>query len=135
VWFVGGRQVGYVRYGSPHAAGRPIQRHGPLHLIVMIVEVKPGSTVVMKPDLQARPYFRFVDGFHPGGGNELPTGDSGFTIVSCPRGHAGPSGRVTDFYLGFSIQAGRSAPVRVWPSAVSRPIRVTFTCPASSCEG
>jgi hypothetical protein len=135
LWFIGGRQLGYVRYGRPQGAGRAIQGHGRLHLIVMIVEVKFGSTVVLKPTPEARAYFQFVDGFRPGGGNELPTGDTGFTLVSCPRGYAGPSGQVTDFYLGFSIQAGRSAPVQVWPSALSGPTWVTFSCPASSCEG
>jgi hypothetical protein len=134
LWFIGGRQLGYVRYGRPQGAGRAIQGHGRLHLIVMIVEVKFGSTVVLKPTPEARAYFQFVDGFRPGGGNELPTGDTGFTLVSCPRGYARPSGQVTDFYLGFSIQAGRSAPVQVWPSALSGPIWVTFSCPASSCE-
>jgi hypothetical protein len=101
----------------------------------MIVEVASGSTVVMKPAAEAHPYFRFVNGFHPGGGNPLPAGDSGFTFVACPRGQAGPNGQVTDFYLGFSIQARRAAVVEVWPSASSHPIWVTFTCPVSSCEG
>jgi hypothetical protein len=108
VWFADGRQFGYVRYGRPHGAGRAIQRRGRLHLVVMVVEVDSGSTVVIKPAPGARPYFRFVDGFHPGGGNGLPAGESGFTFVSCPRGHAGPNGQVTGFYLGFpSGQAAR----------------------------
>jgi hypothetical protein len=92
LWFVDGRQSGYVHYSGPHGAGRAIQRRGPFHLIVMVVEVASGSTVVMKPAAEARPYFRFVNGFHPGGGNPLPAGDSGFTFVACPRGQAGPNG-------------------------------------------
>lgn len=135
LWFVDGRQFGYVHSGDPLGAGRAFQRRGTLHLMVMVVEVKSGSVVVMKPAAAARPYFRFLNGFHPGGGNELPANDSGFTFISCPRGHVGPNGQVTDFYLGFSIQAGHAAVVDIWTSASGRPIRVTFTCPASGCNG
>lgn len=135
LWFADSRQTGYVHNGVPRTAAHATQRPGLDHLVVMIVEVASGSTVVMKPAASARSYLRFVNGFHPGGSNQLPAGDSGFTFVSCPRGHAGANGRVTDFYLGFSIQAGHAAGVEVWPSASSRPIRVTFTCPGSICAG
>ncbi len=135
LWFVYGRQFGYVHYGGSQAGGRAIRRPGKLRLGVMIAEVTSGSTVVMKSAAEARSYFRFLDGFGPGVGYKLPAGDTGFTFISCPRGSAGPNGQVTDFYLGFSIAAGRAAPVEVWPSASARPIRVTFTCPGRGCEG
>ncbi len=135
LWFVYGRQQGYVHYGGSQSVGRAIRRPGKLRLGVMIVEVASGSTVDMTTATAARSYFRFVDGFGPGVGYKLPAGDTGFTFNSCPRGFAGPNGQVTDFYLGFSIVAGRSAPVEVWPSASARPIRVTFTCPGRGCEG
>jgi hypothetical protein len=95
----------------------------------MIVEATTGSTVVLKPAAAARPYFCFVNGFRPGAGVKLPAGDTGFTLISCPRWYVGPNGHVTDFYLGFSIEAGHAAPVEVWPSGAPRPIWVTFTCP------
>jgi len=101
----------------------------------MIVEVTDGSTAVMEPAAAARPYFRFLDGFHPGGGNPLPGGDPGFTFSSCPRGQQGPNGQVTDFYLGFAIQAGRLAPVDVRTAASSRPIRLIFMSPDSKGAG
>ena len=102
-------------------------------LVVMIVEVTSGSTVVMKPAASARSYFRFVTGFGPGAGYQLPAGDTGFTFAACPRGTPGPNGEVTDFYLGFSIKTGRAAPVVVESSAAPRPIRVIFTCPVRGC--
>ena len=101
----------------------------------MIVEVTDGSTAVMKPAVGARPNFRFLDGFHLGGGNPLPHGDTGFTFSSCPRGQQGPNGQVTDFYLGFTIQAGRTAPVDVRTAASSRPIRLMFMSPDSHGTG
>lgn len=135
LWFVYGRRFGYVHYGGSQTGGSAIRRPGKPRLGVMIVEVTSGSTVVMKPAAAARSYFRFLDGFGPGVGYKLPAGDTGFTFSSCPRGSAGPNGQVTDFYLGFSIEAGRAAPVEVWPSASARPIPVTFTCPGRGCEG
>jgi hypothetical protein len=134
LWFVDGRQVGYVHDGGWHGTGRATRRPGKLHLGVMIVEVRSGSTVVMKPAAAARSYFHFVDGFGPGAGYKLPAGDTGFTFDACPRGSGGPNGQVTDFYLGFSMQAGRAAPVEIWSSAIPRPIRVIFTCPGRGCE-
>ena len=92
----------------------------------MIVEVTDGSTVVMRTAAQTRRYFRFLDGFNPSG-IPLPDGDTGFTFSSCPRGSWGPNGQVTDFYLGFSIEAGRMAPVEVRTSSSARPIRPIFT--------
>src|SRR5882757_6405311 len=118
LWFVDGRQVGYVHDGGWHGTGRATRRPGKLHLGVMIVEVRSGSTVVMKPAAAARSYFHFVDGFGPGAGYKLPAGDTGFTFDACPRGSGGPNGQVTDFYLGFSMQAGRAAPVEIWSSAI-----------------
>jgi hypothetical protein len=133
LWFVGGRQLGFVHDGGWPGAGRAVHRHGKFHLVVMIVEVMPGSTVVMEPAAAARSYFRFVDGFGPGAGYQLPAGDTGFTFAACPRGTPGPNGQVTDYYLGYSIETGRAAPVEVRPSAMPRPIRVIFTCPARGC--
>jgi hypothetical protein len=135
LWFVYGRRQGYVHYGGWHAAGRGPLRSGKRRTGVMIIEVAPGSRVVMKAAAAAWPYFRFVDGFGSVADNKLAAGEPGFTFVGCPRGSGGPSGQVTDFYLGFSIVAGRAVPVEVWPSAVSRPIRVIFTCPGRGCVG
>lgn len=126
LWFVYDRLSGYVHYGSSQGTRRTVARHGRLNDGVMIVEVTDGSTVVMKPAAEARPYFRFVDGFDGPAGNELPNGDTGFTLSACPRGDKGPNGQVTDFYLGFLIQRGRTAPVEVRPSASSRPIWLIF---------
>jgi hypothetical protein len=127
LWFVYGRQQGYVHERGWHAAGRVTQRSGKRRIGVIIIEVTPGSTVVMKAAPAARPYFRFVDGFGSVADNKRAAGEPGFTFVACPRGPGGTSGRVTDVYLSFSIEAGRAAPVEVWPSAVSRPVRVIFT--------
>ena len=135
LWFVFGRQEGYVHDRGWHAAGRVTRRSGKRHIGVMIIEITPGSTVVMKAAPVAWPYFRFVDGFGSVADNKRAAGEPGFTFVACPRGSGGPGRQVTDFYLGFSIEAGRAAPVDVWPSAVSRPIRVIFTCPGRGCEG
>jgi hypothetical protein len=135
LWFVYGRQLGYVHHSGSQGAARVPHRPGKLHLVVMIVEVTSGSTAVMKPAAAAQSYFRFLDGFGPDAGYKLPGGATGFTFSSCPRGATGPNGQVTDFYLGFAIEAGRSAPVEIWPSASPRPIRVTFTCPDHGCEG
>jgi hypothetical protein len=127
LWFVvHDRRAGYVHYGSSQRVRPTVARNGRLNDGVMIVEVTDGSTVVMKPAAGARPYFRFVDGFNGPAGNELPDGDTGFTLSACPRGDKGPNGQVTDFYLGFLIQHGRTAPVEVRPSASSSPIWVIF---------
>jgi hypothetical protein len=133
LWFVDGRQLGYVHDGGWQGADRAMPRTGKFQLVVMIVEVTSGSTVVMKPAASARSYFRFVTGFGPAAGYQLPAGDTGFTFAACPRGTPGPNGEVTDFYLGFSIKTGRAAPVVVESSAAPRPIRVIFTCPARGC--
>jgi hypothetical protein len=135
LWFVYGRRQGYVHDGTWPAAGRATSRSGQRRTGVMIIEVAPGSTVVMKAAAAAWPYFRFVDGFGSVAHNKRAAGEPGFTFVACPRGSGRASARVTDFYLGFSIEAGRAAPVEVWPSGVSRPIRVIFTCPGRGCEG
>jgi len=37
---------------------------------------------------------------------------------------------MTDFYLGFSIAAGRTAQVKVWTSAFRHPLWLTFTAPS-----
>jgi len=129
LWFVFGRQEGYVHYGNfrPH---RHVSRHVGNHSgEVMIVEVENGRTVTMKPAPGAQSYFRFYDGFNGPTPNRLPARDTGFTFTACPRSDAGPNGRVTDFYLGFSIKPGRAAPVDISTPASGRPIRVTFTCP------
>jgi hypothetical protein len=135
LWFVYDRMSSYVRDGGPQGPRSTVTRHGKLRGGLMIVEVTDGSTVVMKAAAEARPYFRFLDGFHQGGGNQLPDGDTGFTFSSCPLGQKGPNGMVTDFYLGFSIEAGRRAPVEVRTSASSRPIRLIFTSPHRNGAG
>ncbi len=87
LWFVSyDHPPGYVRLGGLHGPWRTAGRRDELGGGVMIVEVTDGSTAVMKPAAAARPYFRFLDGFHSGGGNPLPHGDAGFTFSSCPRG-------------------------------------------------
>jgi hypothetical protein len=129
LWFVFGRQDGYVHHGTfrPHRhAGHP---SGARSNGVMIVEVENGSTVTMQPAPGTRSYFRFYDGFNGPTPNRLPAGDTGFTFRACPRPEADPNGRVTDFYLGFSIKPGRAAPVDIWTPTSRRPIRVTVTCP------
>jgi hypothetical protein len=133
LWFVGGGQLGYVHYGGWPGADRAVHRQGKFRFVVMIVEVTTGSTVVMKPADAARSYFRFVDGFGPGSGYQLPAGDTGFTFAACPRGTPGLNGQVTDFYLGYSIETGRAALVEVHPSAMPNPIQVIFTCPVRGC--
>jgi len=127
VWFVFGRQFGYVHHGTFRPHGHGGHPSGARSRGVMIVEVKNGSTVTMKPAPRARSYFRFYDGYNGPTPNRLPAGDTGFTFRACPRSNTGPNGRVTDFYLGFSIKAGRAAPVDIWTRASGRPIRVTFT--------
>lgn len=133
LWFAYGRQQGYVHDDGWAGTSSLIRRPGRRHTGVMIVDVKAGSTVIMKPAAAARPYFHFVDGFGLGADNDMPAGDTGFTFAACP--HGSPNGQVTDFYLGFSMPEGRAAPVDVWPSARSRPMRVIFTCPGRGCEG
>jgi hypothetical protein len=133
VWFVGGRQLGYVHDDGWHAVTPVVPGHGRLQLVVMIVEVTTGSTAVIKPAAAAQTYFNFVDGYSPGGYDQLPAGDTGFTFVACPRGTPGFNGAVTDFYLGFSIEPGRAAAVDVWSAAMPHPIRVIFTCPTRGC--
>ena len=133
VWFVEGRQLGYVHDDGWQAATPAVPVHGRFQLVVMIVEVATGSTAVIQPAAAARSYFRFVDGFSSGGSDPLPAGDTGFTIAACPRGTPGVNGAVTDFYLGFSIQPGRAAPVDIRSPAIPRPIRVFFTCPDRGC--
>jgi hypothetical protein len=133
LWFVDGRHLGYVHYGSWPGADRAVHRPGKFRFVVMIVEVRAGSTVVMKPAAAAGSYFRFVDGFGPGVGHQLPAGDAGFTFAACPRGTTGPNGQLTDFYLGYSIETGRAARVEIRPSATPHPIRVIFTCPVRGC--
>jgi len=133
VWFVGGRQLGYVHDGGWRGVTRAAPGHGKSQFVVMIVEVTTGSTAVIEPEAVARPYFNFVDGFTAGGGYQLPAGATGFTLVACPRNAPGVNGAVTDFYLGFSIEPGRAALVDVRSAAMLHPMRVIFTCPARGC--
>jgi hypothetical protein len=133
VWFVDGRQLGYVHDDGWQASTPAVPVHGGFQFVVMIVEVTTGSTAVIQPAAAARSYFYFVDGFSSGGFDLLPAGDTGFTIAACPRGTPGANGAVTDFYLGFSIKPGRAAPVDVRSPAIPHPIRVIFTCPARGC--
>ena len=126
LWFVNGRQDGYVHDGSFRPVAAPY--HG-VKRGVMIMEVADGSTVTMKPASGADPHFRFVDGFNGPAPNYLPAGDVGFTFSACPRGDAGPNGPVTDFYLGFSFNSARPALVDIRTRAPARPIRVIFTYP------
>jgi hypothetical protein len=133
VWFVGGRQLGYVHEDGWHAAAPAVPVHGRLQFVVMIVEVTTGSTAVIKPEVAAGQYFRFIDGWTQAGYDQLPAGDSGLTLAACPRGTPGLNGAVTDFYLGFSIEPGWAAPVDVSSAAMPHPIRVIFTCPARGC--
>jgi hypothetical protein len=133
VWFVDGRQLGYVHDDGWQAATPAVPVHGKFQFVVMIVEVTTGSTAVIQPAATARSYFRFVDGYSSGGSDLLPAGDTGFTLAACPRGTPGFNGPVTDFYLGFSIQPGRAAPVDVWSPAIPHSIRVFLTCPARGC--
>jgi hypothetical protein len=135
LWFVDSSQSGYVRDGgSPDTAGTVTGSAKPSIDIVMPVEVAAGSTVVMKAAPGTQSYFHFLSGFSAGiaypQSSPLPSGDTGYTFVACPRQHAGPNGRVTDFLFGFSIGAGRTAPVEIWTSASSRPVWVTFAAPA-----
>ena len=129
LWLVGGRRFAYMPRRRFQGA-RPAIRRPPRRLqAVMIVEVSDGATVVMRAADKAGPYFHFVDGFDGSAGNPLPKGDTGFTFRSCPKGDTGPNGRVTDFYLGFSIESGRAASVDVQASVSSRPVQLIFTIP------
>ncbi|MGN6794721.1 MAG: hypothetical protein ACTHJW_20235 [Streptosporangiaceae bacterium] len=127
LWFVADRREGYVHDGSfRQLARRP---YNGTKGDAMIIEVANGSTVTMKPTPKARSYFRFVDGFNGPNPNDLPAGETGFTLSACPRGKAGPNGQVTDFYLGYMFKATRPAMVDIRTRAATRPIRVIFTYP------
>lgn len=142
LWFVNSGQSGYVRSGgSPATAGRDTAgtvtgSAGSGTDAVMLLEIAAGSTVVMKAAPGTQSYFRFLSSFGAGTAyplpSGLPSGDTGYTFVACPRKHVGPNGRLTDFLLGFSIDAGRTAPVEIWTSASSRPVWVTFAAPAGT---
>jgi hypothetical protein len=133
VWFVDGRQLGYVHEDGWQAAAPAVPVHGRFQFVVMIVEVTTGSTAIIKPEAAAGRYFHFVDGYSDAGYDQLPAGDTGFTLAACPAGTPGFNGAVTDFYLGFSIQPGRAAPVDVRSPAMPHPIRVILTCPVRGC--
>jgi hypothetical protein len=133
VWFVDGRQLGYVHEDGWRAAPPAVPVHGRFQFVVMIVEVTAGSTAVIKPEAAAGRYFHFVDGYILAGYDQMPAGETGFTLTACPRGTPGFNGAVTDFDLGFSIEPGWAAPVDVSSSAMPRPVRVIFTCPARGC--
>lgn len=128
IWLVYARQfahlLGHGRRGTDTDILRP--RH---FEAAMIVEVSDGSTVVMRVADKAQPYFHFVDGFDGPAGHSLPKGDAGFTLSSCPKGRHGPNGPVTDFRLGFVIDAGRTAMVDIQTLASSHSIRLIFTSP------
>ncbi len=128
LWFVGARRTGYVHY--PGADRLSIARHRASTVGVMIVEVADGSTVIIRPAAGSRGYFRFLDGFSGTAGNRLPDGDTGFTFSPCRTAGQGDNGPVTDYYLGFSLKAGHTAPVDVMTSSSARPIRLIFTSPA-----
>jgi hypothetical protein len=130
VWFVDGRQIGYVHENAWHSA--TAAGHGTLQFVVMIVEVTTGATAVIKPEAAATRHFHFVAGYSPAG-SQLPAGDTGFTLAGCPPGSLGPNGAVTDFYLGFATEPGWAAPVDVSSPGMPRPIRLIFTCPARGC--
>jgi hypothetical protein len=130
LWFVSGRHDGYVHDSSFQMHGHSSPPSGSPGDDVMIVEVANGATVTMKPAAAAEKYFHFFYGFDGPNPYRLAAGDTGFTFTACPQEDVGPNGRVTDFYLGFFITAGRSAPVDIWLPRAGRPIRVIFTCPA-----
>lgn len=130
VWFVDGREIGYVHENAWHSAA-PVG-HGTLQFVVMIVEVTTGTTAVIKPEAAATRYFHFLAGFSPAG-DPLPAGDTGFTLAACPPGTPGPNGAVTDFYLGFATEPGWAAAVDVSSPGMPNPIRLIFTCPARGC--
>jgi hypothetical protein len=137
LWFVDNSQSGYVRDGgSPNTVGTVAGSVETSTDAMIPLEVAAGSTVVMKAAPGTQSYFRFLTGSGAGAAyplpSPLPSGDTGYTFVACPRQHAGPNGRVTDFLLGFSIDPGRTAPVEIWTSASPRPVRVTFAAPAGT---
>ena len=124
LWLVYGRQNGYVQYGRVPSDGRARPRPGSGGVqVTVIAEVAGGSTVVMKAAADTRSYFHFLIARD----RLLPAGDTGFTLAACPNGTIGPNGLVTDFWLGFTIEPGRVAPVQVFTSASARPIWLTFT--------
>ena len=131
LWFVFGRHDGYVHGTGFRISGHSRSPSAGTRYDVMIVEVANGATVAMKPAPAAGKYVQFVHGFNGPRPYTLPAGDTGFTFTACPRDERGPNGRVTDFYLGFSITAGHAAPVDIWPQPDARAIRVIFTCPAT----
>jgi hypothetical protein len=133
LWFVNG--TSFVHVGRLLSQTRAVPGRGKVTGAVMIIEVADGPAVTMKAPPRFRSYFRFFDGFHSDGGNPLPAGDTGFTFVPCPRTSPGPNGRVTDFYLGFSIDVARAVPVEVWTSASRQPLWLTFTAPGRGRQG
>jgi hypothetical protein len=137
LWFADNSQSGYVRDdSSPDMVGAVAGSAETTPDATIPLEVAAGSTVVMKAASGTQSYFRFLTGFGVGTAyslpSPLPSGDTGYTFVACPRQHAGPNGRVTDFLLGFSIDPGRTARVEIWTSASPRPVWVTFAAPAGT---
>ncbi len=130
LWFVGARRTGYVHYPGTGGDRLTIARHHAPTVGVMILEVADGSTVIIRPAAGSRRYFRFLDGFDGTAGNRLPDGDTGFTFSPCRTAGHGDNGPVTDYYLGFSLKTGHTAPVDVMTSPSARPIRLIFTSPA-----
>jgi hypothetical protein len=130
LWFVNSGQAGYVHTGRPATGRIRPGSAGQSVSMVMLLAIPDGSTVVLKPDAGTGPYFGFLRGFGPGATYQrLPAGDTGYTLASCPRGHGGPSGDLTDFLLGFSISAGVSVPVKVSSPETPNASWVTFSAP------
>ncbi|MDR3036406.1 MAG: DUF859 domain-containing protein [Kitasatospora sp.] len=128
LWFADGMLDGYVHHGNIRLLAQ--RRYSGVKEGMMIIEAANGSTVTIKPAADARRYFRFTDGFNGPSPNNLPAGDTGFTLSACPREDTGPNGRVTDYLLGFVFKAARPAAVNIWTGASARPIRVIFTYPS-----
>ena len=137
LWFVDSNLSGYVRDGSsPNTAGAVAGSAETSTDATIPLEVAAGSTVVMKAAPGTQSYFRFLTGFGAGTGYQLPSplpsGDTGFTFVACPRQHVGPNGLMTDFLLGFSIDPSRTARVEIRTSASPRPVWITLAGPAGT---
>jgi hypothetical protein len=123
LWLVAGQKQGYVHLDGWLPAAGTVTGHGSsARTVQMLVQVDPGSVVMMYLAPGTGPYFRFLDGAgKPLGGNSI-------VFESCPDS----AGRAGVYHLGFSIAAGHTASVQVWTVPSAQPSWLTFSAPTRS---